>query len=99
MPTPAATEFPGKCRGVNAEDRSDRRLDLRAGVFAATESPRRLGDETFEQSVVTALPLTRIEIERDANGVLQSNIARQLPTTPRSLESPTTPRTPSTRRT
>jgi hypothetical protein len=43
------------------------------------------GDETFEQSVVTALPLTRIEIERDANGVLQSNIARQLPTTPRSL--------------
>src|SRR4051794_10741466 len=43
------------------------------------------GDATFEESVVTALPLTRIEIERDANGFLQSNIARQLPTTPRSL--------------
>lgn len=43
------------------------------------------GDETFATSVVTALPLTRIEIERDANGILQSNIARQLPTEPRSL--------------
>ncbi len=43
------------------------------------------GDATFEESVVTALPLTRIEIERDANGILQSNIARQLPTTPRNL--------------
>lgn len=43
------------------------------------------GDTTFEESVVTALPLTRIEIERDANGIMQSNIARQLPTAPRSL--------------
>jgi hypothetical protein len=43
------------------------------------------GDATFEESVVTAIPLTRIEIERDANGILQSNIARQLPTTPRNL--------------
>ncbi len=43
------------------------------------------GDTTFEESVVTALPLTKIEIERDANGLLQSNIARQLPTVPRSL--------------
>jgi hypothetical protein len=43
------------------------------------------GDETFDTSVVTALPLMRIEIERDANGSLQSNIAPQLPTAPRSL--------------
>ncbi|MEO7911985.1 MAG: vWA domain-containing protein [Roseiflexaceae bacterium] len=43
------------------------------------------GDATFEESVVTALPLTPIQIERDTNGLLQSNIARQLPTTPRSL--------------
>jgi hypothetical protein len=43
------------------------------------------GDATFEASVVTALPLTRIEIERDAEGRLQSNIARRLPTAPRNL--------------
>src|SRR5215216_4725260 len=43
------------------------------------------GDETFDTSVVTALPLTRIDIERDADGFLQSNIARRLPTAPRSL--------------
>jgi hypothetical protein len=60
-----------------------------AGITLAEENRFGLvlfgGDATFEESVVTALPLTRIEIERDANGFLQSNIARQLPTTPRSL--------------
>jgi len=43
------------------------------------------GDTVPEASVVTALPLTRIEIERDANGYLQSNVIGRLPSTPRSL--------------
>jgi len=66
-----------------------RSLSRLAGPSVADENRFGLvlfgGDETFETSVVTALPLTRIEIERDANGVMQSNIARQLPTEPRSL--------------
>jgi hypothetical protein len=43
------------------------------------------GDTVPEDSVVTALPLTRIEIERDAEGYLQSNVIGRLPSTPRSL--------------
>jgi hypothetical protein len=43
------------------------------------------GDTVPEDSLVVALPLTRIEIERDANGIMQSNIARRLPNTPRTL--------------
>jgi hypothetical protein len=66
-----------------------RSLSRMAGPAIAEENRFGLilfgGDETFDTSVVTALPLTRIEIERDANGFLQSNIARQLPTAPRSL--------------
>jgi hypothetical protein len=66
-----------------------RSLSRLAGPVLAEENRFGLvlfgGDETFETSVVTALPLTRIEIERDASGFLQSNIARQLPITPRSL--------------
>jgi hypothetical protein len=38
-----------------------------------------------EESVVTAVPLTRIEIERAGDGTLHSNIARMLPTTVRNL--------------
>src|SRR4051794_12689360 len=62
-----------------------RSLSRLAGPAAVEENRFGLilfgGDTTFEESVVTALPLTRIEIERDADGLLQSNIARRLPTT------------------
>ena len=66
-----------------------RSLSRLAGPTVAEENRFGLvlfgGDTTFEESVVTALPLTRIEIECDANGIMQSNIARQLPTAPRNL--------------
>jgi hypothetical protein len=38
-----------------------------------------------DESVVDAVPLTRIEIERAADGTMRSNIARLLPTTTRNL--------------
>src|SRR6476646_8939938 len=51
-----------------------RSLSRLAGPSVAEENRFGLvlfgGDETFEASVVTALPLTRIEIERGANGVM-----------------------------
>jgi hypothetical protein len=43
------------------------------------------GAETQEESALTAVPLTRIAIERGEDGTLRSNIARQLPTEPRNL--------------
>lgn len=43
------------------------------------------GADTPEESVIAAVPLTRIEIARDAQGMLQPNVAAKLPSTPSNL--------------
>ena len=66
-----------------------RSLNRMAGATIAEEHRFGLvlfgGDTVPEDSVVVALPLTRIEIERDANGIMQSNIVQRLPNAPRTL--------------